>query len=96
MLLNVDSSSLKRTPPHFNVESKKPEARVPGKSTVIILEKMGEVVANSQRCTRRSAAPVGNSVGKAILKYFSVVNSLIGAPPMVGHMRVWDDPLCRS
>ena len=39
-----------------------------------------------QRCPRKSAAPVGNKVGKAILKYPSVVNSLIGAPPMVGHI----------
>ena len=47
MLLDVDSSSLKSTPPHLCVESKKPESRVLGKSTILILEKMGEVVANS-------------------------------------------------
>ena len=45
---------------------------------------------------RKSAAPVGNKLGKAMLKYPSVVDLLIGAPPIVGHMRVWDDLLCRS
>ena len=38
-------------------------------------------------CPRKSAAPVGNRVEKAQDMYPSVVNSLIGVPPIVGHMR---------
>ena len=64
---------------------------MPGKSTIIILEKMSEVIADGYlvvALSKKSAAPVGNKVGKAISSYPSVVNSLIGAPPMVGHIRV--------
>ena len=46
VLLDVDPACLKSTPPHLCVESKEPEARVPGKSTIIILEKMSEVIAD--------------------------------------------------
>ena len=46
MLLDVDPACLKSTPPHLCVESKEPEAKVPGKSTIIILEKMSEVIAD--------------------------------------------------
>ena len=49
-----------------------------------------------QCCPMKSAAPVANKVGMVIEKYPSVLNSLIGVPPMVGHMRVLVDPLCRS
>ena len=47
---------------------------------------MSEVIADGYlvaALSKKSAAPVGNKVGKAISSYPSVVNSLIGAPPMV-------------
>ena len=46
MLLDVDPACLKSTPSHLCADSKEPEARVPGKSTIIILEKMSEVIAD--------------------------------------------------
>lgn len=54
------------------------------------------MVTRLQHCPRKSAAPVGNKVGKAMLKYPSVVNLLIGVLPMVGHMRVLVNPLSHS
>ena len=42
---------------------------MPGKSTIIILEKMSEVIADGYlvaALSKKSAAPVGNKVGKAI------------------------------
>ena len=90
MLLDVDPACLKTTPPHFCVESNEPEARVPGKSTIIILQKMSEVIANGYLVAALSKE-VGSSCwkqGGEGHKYPSVVNSLIGAPPMVGHIRV--------
>lgn len=46
MLLDVDSSSLKRTPPHLSVEGKESETRVPCEAPITLLEKVGEVVAD--------------------------------------------------
>ena len=43
VLLNVDPSCLKCLPAHLSVEGEEPEARVSGKSTISILEKVGVV-----------------------------------------------------
>ena len=40
------------------------------------------------RGARKSAAPVGNNVGKAHDMYPSVLNSLIGVEPLGGHETV--------
>ena len=70
-----------------------------GKSTVFIHQYIIEVVSNSDFIavwSKKTAAPVRNRVGNAMLKYPSVVNSLIGTPPMVGQMRVRVDVLWRA
>jgi len=46
VLLNVDPSYLKCPPAHLSVEGKEPEVRVSGKSTIIILGKVGEVISD--------------------------------------------------
>ena len=43
------------------------------------------------RWPEKSAAQVGKSVGKAEVMYPSVVNSLTGIPPIVGHIKVSGD-----
>ena len=51
-------------------------------------------------CAKKSAAPVGNNVGKAHDMYPSVLNSLMGADPLGGHETVggatchWCDCCC--
>ena len=42
------------------------------------------------RCLEKSPAPAGKSVGKAQEKCPSVVNSLIGIPPIEGDIKVVD------
>ena len=75
---------------------------MPRKPTIFIHQQMFEVDADSDlitsvhRCPRKSAAPVRNKVGNAMLNYVSVVNSLMGALPIVGHMKMLVDVLCRS
>ena len=63
---------------------------MPGKSTIIILEKMSEVIADGYLVAVLSKEVCSScwKQGGEGHKYPSVVNSLIGAPPMVGHIRV--------
>ena len=63
---------------------------MPGKSTIIILEKMSEVIADGYLVAALSKEVCSScwKQGGEGHKYPSVVNSLIGAPPMVGHIRV--------
>ena len=71
-------------------EKKKKRMVVPGKSTIIILEKMSEVIADGYLVAALSKEVCSScwKQGGEGHKYPSVVNSLIGAPPMVGHIRV--------
>ena len=100
MLVNVDTTSLKCSPTHLCVQSKEAKSRMLGKPPINIHHQMFEVVTNSNLIAplaKESAAPVGNNVGKDTEKYPSVLNSLMGAPPIVGHMRIAElEPVCRS
>ena len=59
-------------------------------STIIILEKVSEVIADGYLVAALSKEVCSScwKQGGEGHKYPSVVNSLIGAPPMVGHIRV--------
>ena len=46
VLMDVDPASLERLPPHLCIESKEPEAGVPGKSSIFIHQQMLEIVSN--------------------------------------------------
>ena len=64
---------------------------MPGKSTIIILQKMSEVIADGYlvvALSKEVSSSCWKQGGEGHTKYPSVVNSLIGAPPMVGHIRV--------
>ena len=62
VLTNVDLACLKSTPAHLNVECKIAESRVSGKPTIIIHEKVFEVIAGIVtafgRGITKSATPV--------------------------------------
>ena len=69
MLTDIDLACLKSTPAHLSVECKIAEPRVSRKPTIIVHEKMFEVIPNIVTAVGReatkSAAPVGKSMGKA-------------------------------
>ena len=46
VLMNIDSAYLKSMPLHLSVECKIAEPRMSGKLTIIVYEKMFEVIAN--------------------------------------------------
>ena len=53
-MTNIDLACLKSTPPRLSVECKIAEPRVSGKPTIIVREKMFEVIANSDCIWSRS------------------------------------------
>ena len=60
VLTNIDSAFLKGTSPHLSVECKIAKLRVSGKPTIIVRERMYEVIADSD-CIWSSSYKVSRS-----------------------------------
>ena len=93
MLMNIDPACLKSTPVHLSVECKISEPRVSGKPTIIVHEKMFEVIADSDciwsRSYKVSSYKVSSSSREQCWKgtrdVAPVLNSLMGVPLLGGH-----------
>ena len=91
MLVDVNPASLESTPAHLSVESKVSEARVLRKP---VFSKYIPTVTDCSRGARKSASPVGKSVGNAQEMYPSVLNSSMGTLPFSGQGTIWSSVGC--